>query len=455
MRTWLLATALLAGSCHPHHAAHPRSTSIQSCSYDVALSRDGRVRVSARCKANGPLAFRPSRPLPANVLRASTRPVHGRYAAERGELSYQVDLARLANHRRDFDRAVRFGDSFFAPMSNVLLVPEPLTTEIPVRVRVRAEAPLEVAVGLARDEAPDQYRLMAHEIPVATYFAFGKLQRRTLDIDHGTLELTRVDGSLDVPFDRVARWVSVSARAVSDFYGVFPVARASVTVLPIPERKSVLFGKVLPESEPGVALLLGQHVNERELYADWILVHELFHLGFPSFFEEGKWLDEGLATYYEPIIRARAGLYSETALWDEFESSMSQGVPAFTGSGLEQARDFRGIYWGGAIACLVADVEARRRKQDVGLEVGLRALRDAGANACEVWTLSEVIGVVDRALGAPTLAPIAAAHAKHGSDFDLHGLFAALGVTRSPAGHIVLSDSAPLAAVRRAITRSR
>ena len=47
-------------------------------------------------------------------------------------------------------------------------------------------------------------------------------------------------------------------------------------------------------------------------------MHELYHLGFPSFQGEGKWLDEGLATYYEPMIRARAGLRTETSLWDEF-----------------------------------------------------------------------------------------------------------------------------------------
>lgn len=455
MKRYLLVLLLCVGNCHPPRALPIRSTTIRRCSYDVALSRDGHARVTARCEANGPVAFRLSQPLPARAVRAATRLERGQYRAERGQLSYQIDLARLANHSRDFDRAVRFGNSFFAPMSNVLLVPEPLTTEIPVQVRVRAEAPLDVAVGLARDEAPDTYRLMAHEIPVATYFAFGKLQRRTLNVEGGKLELARLDGPLDLPLDSVTRWVQVSARAVSAFYGTFPVARATLTVLPIPQRRSVLFGKVLPESEPGVALLLGQHAKERELYADWILVHELFHLGFPSFFQEGKWLDEGLATYYEPIIRARAGLYSETKLWDELESSLPQGLPAFTGGGLEQARDRDGIYWGGALACLVADVEARRRKLDQGLEVGLRALRDAGGNACEVWTLSEVVAVVDRALGAPTLAPIVAAHAKHGSSFDLQRLFSDLGVTRSASGEIALSDSAPLAAVRRAITRAR
>jgi hypothetical protein len=131
---------------------------------------------------------------------------------------------------------------------------------------------------------------------------------------------------------------------------------------------------------------------------------------------------------------------------------MPRGLPAFR-DGLEKAADFRGIYWGGAIACLLADVEARRRSPSRGLEVGLRALREAGGTASEVWSLKDAIGVIDDALGAPTLAPIAENHARRGSAFDLAKLFSALGVNREPSGGVQLSDSAPLSAVRRAIIR--
>jgi hypothetical protein len=387
-------------------------------------------------------------------LRGLGKPRRGSFAATNGKLDYEVDLATLSTRARDIDLAAHLGDSIFAPMSNVLLTPEPLTTEIPITVHVTTEPGMSAAVGLTRAKATNTYQLMAHEIPVATYFAFGKLEQRSREIDGARLDITRLDGPLDQSFDDIDAWIQTSARAVRDFYGVFPVPRASVNVLPIPERDAVIFGKVLPESEPGVALLVGQHATRKSLFSDWILVHELFHLGFPSFFEEGKWLDEGLATYYEPIIRVRAGLYTETELWHELLENMPQGLPAFTSGGLEHAHDFRGIYWGGAIACLVADVEARKRKLNSGLEVGLRAVRDAGGVANDVWTLAEVVGAVDRALGAPTLAPIVEGHAQRGSPFDLAALFAALGVNRDAQGAVQLSDSAPLASVRRAITAS-
>jgi hypothetical protein len=457
-----LGTAALAAfvcvACHPSHGARVSGSSasasfkIESCDYELGLSPSGVVSVAVTCKANAPVTFRLTSPSIVRSVSGAKFDEAGVFSGKNSKLSYAVDLADRARDTRNFDSAAHVGESFMAPMSAVLVVPEPLTTEIPVKVRVSAPPGLPFAVGLARAGELNTYQLMAHEIPVATYFAFGKLEQRELSLGDATLEISKLDGALSQSFAELSAWVATSAGAVRDFYGTFPVPRASVTVLPVPERDGVVFGKVLPESAPGIALLVGQRASRKSLYSDWILVHELFHLGFPSFFGEGKWLDEGLATYYEPIIRVRAGLYTEEQLWQELAEAMPQGLPAFTERGLETADDFRGIYWGGAMACLVADVEARKRDTGRGLEVGLRALRDAGGNACEVWSLSDAIATIDRALGAPTLAPIAAQHGAQGQPFDFERLLRDLGVLRSAGGNIRLSDEAPLAAIRRAIT---
>jgi hypothetical protein len=425
------------------------------CRYDLTLDESGLVQSSAGCESQGRVHFRPVKRSSAPSIR-SLGGERGRSQPPSGSLTYAVDLADLARRKDgDFDSAVQSGASFLAPMSSVLALPEPLGTETEVLVKVRAAAGVDLSVGLARTSQAETYRLMAHEIPVATYFAFGELEQRSLTVGSSELELTRLDGELEQTTDELAAWVETSASAVASFYGRFPVPRASIFVLPRADRDRVVFGKVLPESEPAIVLLIGEHAPRDALYSDWILVHELFHLGFPSFFEEGKWLDEGLATYYEPIIRSRAGLYAETELWDELEGSMPQGLAAFTELGLERARDFRGVYWGGAIACLVADVEARKRRLDQGLEAGLRALRDAGGTASEVWSLKDAVARIDLALGEPHLGRVVEAHAARGRPFDLAGLFRALGVTRGADGAIALSDQAPLAAVRRAIVHGR
>ena len=38
-----------------------------------------------------------------------------------------------------------------------------------------------------------------------------------------------------------------------------------------------------------------------------MLVHELVHHGMPNLADEHHWMEEGLATYVEPIARAQAG----------------------------------------------------------------------------------------------------------------------------------------------------
>ncbi len=451
MKRLALAALIAACACHPPDARPQAVTSVASCEYRLRVEAEGLVRVDARCSASGPMQFRTAEAYLAASIRTTKAGKSGRFRSDDGRLSYVVDLDRLARQGGGFDSAVRVGASYIAAMSSVLLVPEPLTTDIPVKVQIEPAPGLSVTAGLKRNSEPGSYRLMAHEIPVATYFAFGKLEERQLDVAGATLEVVKLDGKLDRSFDELSQWIQASANAVRDFYRGFPVARATVFVVPAAGRDGVVFGKVLPESQPGIVLVVGQRATRKKLYADWILVHELFHLGFPSFFEEGKWLDEGLATYYEPIIRVRAGLYTEREMWDEAEKALPQGLPAYTRDGLEQARDFRGIYWGGALACFEADVEARKRQLDRGLEVGLRALHDAGGNASEVWAMSDALHSIDEALGSPTLGRIAQLHGPSGSPFDLAALLRDLGVMRAPNGSLKLDDSAPLAAVRRAL----
>jgi len=417
------------------------------------LAASGTATVTASCEASGELEFMVARTELADAVETSAKggSERGSWRSAAKRIEYRVDLAKLADAGQDVDSAARVGQSFAAPMSSVLLVPEPLTTDIPVTVWVETEPLQAFATGLLLGEQADSYRLMAHEIPVATYFAFGKLERKTLDISGARIELTKLDGRMDQSLSALASWIERSAQAVRAFYGEFPMPRTSVTLLPVSGRSTVVFGKVLPESAPGIVLLVGEHADNKALYSDWILIHELFHLGVPSFYGEGKWLDEGLATYYEPIIRVRAGLYTEAQMWDELERSLPQGMPAYTQLGLEQASDFRGIYWGGAIACLVADVEARKRNVTRGLEVGLIALRKAGGNASEVWSLKDAIASIDDALGEPTLAVVAKQHAAIGRPFDLTGLLRSLGVARAKNGSIQLIETAPLAAIRRSI----
>jgi hypothetical protein len=468
-RAWFpILLALTLGGCGgpSPRGATAKAAFTPGCHYEARLggTDELELEVEARCMKRGIRGFKAIESLALPHVR-DVRDEKGQPLRKSGSgweldgrepvVRYRVDLGAIAEVADDFDIAAQVGRSIVAPVSTWLLEPNPVRAGAPLTVHLSATPGLNFACGLRRKDG-DLFELEQQELHVGTYSAFGKLTRHDLDLAgrHGrsaTLEVVILDGPLSAGKDTLLRYVRDSVRAVSDFYQGFPVARAMVVVIPEAGRSGVLFGKVLPESSPGIALLVGQHTRAKQLDQDWILVHELYHLGFPSFQGEGKWLDEGLATYYEPIIRTRAGLRTEASLWEEFLNSMPQGLGAVGRDGLENAQSFRGIYWGGAIVSLLADVEIRRRsggKQ--GLEHGLLALLDHDGHASEVWGLKDAIDVVDRAVGAPVLSELAARYATRGNPLELDRLFADLGVRRTPVG-VKLDDTAPLSAVRRAI----
>jgi hypothetical protein len=370
-------------------------------------------------------------------------------------IRYRVDLEGIAREIDHFDVAQRVGKSLVSPASTWLLRPEPVDVGVPVTVRVRTPPGVKFMTGLR--SVGDGWSLEAHEIRTATYAVFGEFEQHRIELkkrpelEHGDLDVAVLDAPLEVSDAALMRWIGDSARAVSDFWGGFPVERALLVVMPVRGRDGVLFGKVLPESAPGIALLVGQHTKPDRLYDDWVLIHELFHLGFPSFNGEGKWLDEGLATYYEPLIRARNGWKTEDSVWAEFVRAMPQAVRAGRVGRLEKASSYREIYWGGAIVALLADIEARKRSAGKqGLEDGLVAVLAAGGEASQVWPLERVVKLIDSRYSAPLLAPLLRAHAFDATRVDLDALWAELGVVPTQEG-VVLDDNAPLAWIRKTV----
>ncbi len=475
------ALALLAGCGAP---ARTPLTSDQ-CHYQVTL-RDAEqavLDVDVRCSGPEIESFALDAPGAAPFVRAwqgSTQLAREQRSfrlEQRGSqvrLRYQVDLAKMGDEYQDFDIALHQSDSagsaVVSPASTWLLLPEPLPAGLPIRVSVKLPHGSKFRTGLRRagqldpESGAGDYELLAQEIPVATYSAFGDLSVQELEFpppigcsgssarecQRGTLEvvsLPRLKPSA-VAHRELLAWVQRSAASVSDFWHGFPVTHASLFLIPVRNRDDVIFGKVLPASAPSIALLVGEDATKDELDDDWILVHELFHLGVPSFSGEGKWFDEGLATYYEPVIRARAGNKSEEDVWNEFAHQMGKGLDAMRSTGLEGTQDYDAVYWGGALVCLLADLEARRHSDGrLGLEDGLREVLRQGGQASEVWPLAQVMRVVDRTLGASVLTRLNARYGARGSAVDLGRLLKDLGVARADSG--IAFVEAPDAQLRR------
>lgn len=470
MRLAFLLAALCSACATPTpRAADAKHARLAGCDYDATLvsASPAVMDVVVRCEADGLRGFsvteRPARAHVSEVRTLDGKPLAASDATfelhgARPSIRYRIDLEGVARDAEDFDVALRVNRSLVATASTFLLSPDPAVPGAPLRVRVHVPPGTRFATGL-RNIDEGLWEIEAHELRVGTYAVFGDFSLDSIDLvgrnsTLASVSVVTLGGPLALPHATVHDWVLDSAREVGKFWNGFPVPRTLLVLVPVRDRSGVVFGKVLPESAPGVIVVLGEHTTRRELYDDWVLIHELFHLGFPSFEGEGKWLDEGLATYYEPIIRARAGWKSERDVWTEFARDMPQGLAAIEHQGLEHTHD-RGVYWGGAIACLLADMKARKISGGKrGLETGLRALLAAGGHASEVWDLDRAIDVIDRELGAPVLEDIARRYSATGRPIEFERLLRELGV-RQKAGGIVLDDHAPSATLRRAIVGAR
>ena len=252
--------------------------------------------------------------------------------------------------------------------------------------------------------------------------------------------------------DDLLDWIGHSARAVSLYFGRFPVRMATLTIEPA-ARNVMSRGSATSGAEPRIVLQLARDTTATELRRETVLVHEMTHLAMPALDLRHIWLQEGIATYVEFVARAQAGLMTPDAVWARFVRDMPLGLPqARDAGGLDNAASPGRRYWGGALFCLLADIEIRKASGNrVGLQDALRAVQREGGNLTRAWTLEHVLSAADRSNGLGLMKALYRTHGLRATMVSLPDLWRDLGV-RIESGRITLSDTAPLADIRRSIT---
>ncbi len=458
MKRALVLAAALAMSCGNARTPHANGPARLELHVDA---RDGHaVRVNAHFTNGGSAELE----LPAETMRglSSFEILRGGkcVATHTGTecvtdctFRYAIDLDRV---ERSFEGVVAVGErAWIAPSPSWMAHPKVMpkgTYEITIdgpAEATEAFTAVPFATGLRRKDAT-HYAMSTGDYWEGSFAAFGELRHRVVEAAGSRIEVVLVsDTKLSLSDDEVARWVKEDAECVAQLYGHFPVDRATVFIVPIDGAREVVFGKVLSLGGSSIIALTGTELRAKDTHDDWVLVHEMTHLGFPTM-GGVRWLTEGLATYYEPILRTRAGWRTRESLWDGFVRSMPRGLPK---SGDELALNIReGIdasYWGGAIFMLMADVGIRRATNDEkSFDDVLRAILAKGGDATTVWTLPQVIDMARNATGTNVVGDLVDRLAVRGERVDLDAIWHELGVHHS---EIHLENDAPGAAYRRGI----
>ncbi len=250
-------------------------------------------------------------------------------------------------------------------------------------------------------------------------------------------------------------WVTRAANAVSTYYLRFPVRHVGVAIH-VTRGSAVGPGRASGDGGPHIRVALGPSITASDLAEggnNWLMTHEMVHLALSGVEEQHHWIEEGLATYVEPIARVRAGELSAKQVWRDMVEGMPQGEPASGDRGLDHTPTWGRTYWGGAMFCLLADVEIRKKTLNrMGLENALRGIVAAGGTIDTEWGLARVLETGDQAIGVPVLAPMYDRMKADSSPVDLAALWRQLGVAERN-GSVVFDDDAPLAEVRKAIMR--
>ena len=172
------------------------------------------------------------------------------------------------------------------------------------------------------------------------------------------------------------------------------------------------------------------------LLHDWVAVHEFSHLLHPFIVHQDAWLPEGLATYFQEVLRVRAGMESEGDAWRRLYEGARRAQDSADRSLAEESADmfasasFKTVYWGGASFALRADVELLRRSAGrLSLEGALKQLAPVWARDPRPRSADEVIADIDAVAGAPMLAPLMRRWVDGPKLPDLDELYARVGVS--------------------------
>ena len=266
------------------------------------------------------------------------------------------------------------------------------------------------------------------------YAAFGALARREIPVPGGCTTVVLPASSPLAASPHFVPWIARAGRASAMITGLATARDATITAIPMPGDTPVLFGMAGRGTRPSVIALVAED-PPASLETDWTLVHELAHLATPYVPSEGAWLSEGLATYYQEVNRARAGMQSAEQAWRQIDGGLRRGARDGTGVTLriesremQASRAYTRVYWGGAAIVMLIDVALRTRGLGT-LDARIARVADRHDTTLSAEALLAALDDDDR-----VVRDIAASWLDTASFPDLRGAYAALGLTRREDG---------------------
>jgi len=284
------------------------------------------------------------------------------------------------------------------------------------------------------------------------YQAFDQLPKETITLGQAVLKVGFAPGNLELPKQTILTWLKHCAKIVKNYYGQFPTRSTRILIVPS-QGKGLKGGQAFGYHGAAVRLFIGEKTNRQDLKRDWVAIHEMIHLALPSVKRKHLWLSEGLAVYIESIARVQAGDLKQETIWADFIRDMPKGLPQQGDKGLDHTPTWGRRYWGGALFCLLADIEIRKQTQNkYGLQTAVQGILKAGGNMEQFWSIQLILQTADQSTGTKALDQLYQTMQNRPVTPDLDHLWQQLGISQQN-GQIKINNKAPLAPLRQAILK--
>ena len=284
--------------------------------------------------------------------------------------------------------------------------------------------------------------------------AIGDFRVQRIPVEGTELRLTTIGHLKARQKETISAWMKESADAVSSVYGRFPRQTPQILVIAIGQRgQAVPWAHVIRGGGIAAEFFVDETRSLNSFRDDWTATHELSHMLLPYVTRYDRWLSEGLASYYQNVLRARDGRLSEQQAWQKLHSGFERGRAGTSGGSLASAtrsgwRSTMRVYWSGAAIMLKADSELRLLSGGrQSLDSALAALQECCFDRDRTWHAWELLSELDRITGTSIFSDLYREHVMDDEFPDVEYTFEQLGlVPRSDA--IQFDPDAPWGRIR-------
>lgn len=294
--------------------------------------------------------------------------------------------------------------------------------------------------------------------------AVGLFDKVVRVVNGARIEIGILKGNTNINLANIKTWLNANLNALNQTFGQLPLKDLQVLVMPVGSSREVVpWGQVLRGAGNTVLLYIDQTRPLSEFMRDWVFIHELGHLLHPRLSGNGNWLSEGLASYYQNVLRARAKMFSRMQAWLELDAGFDRGIKGNPANKtLVQAADtmsrdrlYMRVYWSGAAISLLADSRLRiRTNNKMSLDKVIKKFFVCCMPADRYWTALELMQKWDQLSNTRVFTELYKQYA-HSTFFPVLGhLYKQLGIIKK-GSKLKLSNSASNVLTRKKIMNIR